>query len=603
METLCPWRQHNFLSWTNSSVSACLCLATLAAAVFLASTAAIAQTNFPTFGQVDYYWTQNPQLFRSLWQAAHNQTVRIAILGDSQETNPGGRGLDYIPRLNYEMWKRFGNVPETPIEGCSFYGSGAPFADWMLSGSCASPGPSATRLAANQILPGLQPRAFSTLNGASNANGEYFGQLTLLQQDASGIDPAAAIPSNIGYFNTSGVVKAQIFAATNPSSGEIGYWAQPTNSQLPSYYSPTTTAGTVTLGLQSSTFAVKSGKTAPLQYNGSHYMALQVAGTNDNTFTDIIGLRFFNETHPQGVIFDTFSAGGYQAANFLTNHGNAGAIFGALNFQAAILHYGANDGGAGVSAQQFEANLKGVMALVRTWTGSPSFPIILIADVYRTGLTVAQQAQFDMYVGAQLAIAQADSNGLVINSRRLMDDLGWSANSGMSSTFLVDGVHYTPGGAQRLAASEVAAMMGEILVAGCAIEQSSVTLQPSETLTFDIGGATPCSGYGQYATGQTLILNRATLNVQLTNGFTPVLGQSFHILSARKVSGAFGTLTLPALPPGLTWDVSGLYTSGTITVAAVSSGSAADGPLPPWALGALGILLVGIASRRMKKAA
>jgi hypothetical protein len=418
-------------------MSVCLWLTAVAAAVFLASPAAIAQTSFPTFGQVDYYWTQNPQLFRNLWQAAHKQTVRIAILGDSQETNPGGRGLDYIPRLNYEMWKRFGNVPETPIEGCSFYGAGAPFADWMASGSCASPGPSVTRLAANQILPGMQPRAFSTLNGATNTNGEYFGQLTLLQQDASGVDPAAGISTNIGYFNTSGVVKAQIFAATNRSSGEIAYWAQPTDSQLPSYYSPTTTAGTVTLGLQSGIFAVKSGQTTSLQYNASRYMALQVAGTNDNTFTDIIGLRFFNETHPQGVVFDTFSAGGYQAANFLSNHGNAGGIFGALNFQAAILHYGANDGGTGVSAQQFEANLKAVMDLVRRWTGNPGFPIILISDVYRTGLTVAQEAQFDMYVGAQLAIAQADSNVLVINSRRLMDDLGWNANSGHSPSTLV----------------------------------------------------------------------------------------------------------------------------------------------------------------------
>jgi lysophospholipase L1-like esterase len=566
--------------------------------------AAMAQATYPTFGQVDYYFTQNPQLFQNLWQAAATQTVRIAILGDSQETNPGGRGLDYIPRLNYQMWQVFGNVPETPLEGCSFYGSGAPYADWLLSGSCAAPGPSATRLAANQILPGMQPYAFSTLNGTVNVNGEDFGQLTLLQQDASGVDPAAAIPTNVSYFNTSGVVKAKIFAATNPSSGEVAYWAEPLNAQLPSYYAPVTTSGTLSLGLQSSTFAVTSGSTAALNYAGNKYMALQVAGTDDNLLTDIIGLRFFNETHPQGVVFDTFSAGGYQAANFLASSSNAGAVFAALNFQAVVLHYGANDSGDGISAQQFQTNIEAVMALVRSWVGDPNFPIILIADVYRTGLTAAQQAQFDMYVGAQLAIAQSDSNVLVINSRRLMDDLGWNAASGNSGTFLVDGIHYTPYGAAVLAAAEAAAMMGQVLVAGCAADANSVTLQSGETLLVDLGGTSPCSTYGQLSVAGSLTLLQPTLTINLTNGFTPALGQTFQILSAGSISGTFGTLSLPTLPAGLAWSTTLLYSSGIISVvsAAAAAPAATDGPLPGWALGLLAVLLWWIASQRMKSA-
>ncbi len=121
----------------------------------------------------------------------------------------------------------------------------------------------------------------------------------MLQQNAIDIDPAAAIASNVSYFNTSGVVKAEIFAATNPSSGEIAYWAQPTGSNTPSYFAPVATMGTLTLGLQSPAFAVLSGTTAPLSYSGNLYMALQVAGTADSKLTDIIGLRFFNETHPR----------------------------------------------------------------------------------------------------------------------------------------------------------------------------------------------------------------------------------------------------------------------------------------------------------------
>jgi hypothetical protein len=134
------------------------------------------------------------------------------------------------------------------------------------------------------------------------------------------------------------------------------------------------------------------------------------------------------------------------------------------------------------------------MSLVRSWVCDPSFPFILIADVYRTGLTADQSAQLDQYVGALLAIAQSDPNVMVINSRRLMDDLGWNANSGLSGNFLIDCCHYTPYAAQTLAAAEVAAMMGQVLVSSCSNDASAV-LQATETLTIDLGGATACSGF------------------------------------------------------------------------------------------------------------
>ncbi len=460
--------KNNKLSLHSASFVATIAALVLSQAVVTASAA------FLDYHQVDYYWAQNPQQFQNLWQAARTQTVRIAVLGDSQETSPGGKGSVYVPRLNYEMWKRFGNVPETPFVGCSSYGTGSPWADWLLRGVSASPGPSATRLASNQILPNMAPAAHSTINGASNINGEWYGQLTLLEQDAIDVDPGAAIPSTTSYFNTSGVVKARIFAATNASSGEIAYWARPSDSNAPSYYNPVTTTGSLTLGLESSTFGVLSGDTAALDYGGKHYLAIEVAGTDDSKLTDILGLRFFNETHPEGVIVNSFSAGGYQAASFLANHGNAGDIFRALDFQVVILHYGANDIAAGLSAQDFETQIESVIALIRSWVGDPNLPVILIADVYRDGLTAAQSSEFDQYVGAELAIAQADSNVMVINARRLMDDIGWNGSSGQISSFLVDCCHYTPYGAQLLAAAEAAALMGEIPP-----QPSAVTVSPA----------------------------------------------------------------------------------------------------------------------------
>ena len=529
---------------------------------------ASSQQAIPTFRDVDFFYAQQPQVFRSLWQSAQTQTIRIAVLGDSQETSPNSHGFQYIPLLNYEMWKRFGNSPETPVVGCFYYG-GSPPANWLLAGACANPGPTATRLGPTQILPNARPSGFSTLNSSTNITGGNRGQLTLLQHDASGVDPSTGIPTNVSYFNTSGTVKARIFAATNPASGEIAYQARPNATPSPSYSAAITTTGTLNLGLQSPTFTVKSGETTALEFNGNHYMALEVFGSSDTALTDLVGLRFFNETHPEGVVIDTFSLGGYTASRFLGNHADAGAMFAALGFHAAVIHYGANEG-ATVTAAQFQSNISAVISRVRTWVGNPSFPIILIADVYQSRLTPPQMVEYDKYVGAQLAIAQADPNVMVINARRLMENIGWNATSGQSGQFIEDGVHYTALGAQSLSAAVVAAMMGEIHVSGCPSDPGAVSLQSSMTLVVDLGGTSACTNYGQFATAQSLTLNQPVLKVELTNGFTPAAEDQFKLLSFATLAGSFSSIALPTLPPDLSWNTSALYTTGTISVEAPS---------------------------------
>ena len=545
-----------------------LVLTVLAAITLQCPSISRAQQAFPTFGQIDFIYAQDPQRFSNLWSAARSQTVRIAVLGDSQEASPISHGFQYLPLLNYEMWKRFGNSPETPLEGCVHFGGGSsPPGNWILSGRCAEPGPVASRLAAPQILPSVRARAFSTLNSATNITGGNHGQLTMLQQDSVDVDPSTDIPTDIAYFDTSGVVKARIFAATNASSAEVAYQARPTATHQPVYSAAVTTRGTLDLGLQSATFAIKSGETAALDFGGKRYMALEVFGTSDTELTDIIGLRFFNETHPEGVVIDTFSLGGYGASTFLRLHADAGEMFRAFGFHAAILHYGANSDGR-PTPEQFKSDLSAIIARVRAWTGDPQFPVILIADVYQSRLTPEDLAENDQYVGAQIAIAQADSNVMVINARRLTEDLGWNPTSGQAEQFLEDGVHYTPLGAKVLSATVAAAMFGEIHASGCPSDPGAVSLQSSMTLVVDLGGTSACTNYGRLSVAQALTLNHPALKVELTNGFVPTAGNSFKILSFGSASGSFGAVTLPALADGLSWDTSALYTEGKISVQA-----------------------------------
>ncbi len=101
----------------------------------------------------------------------------------------------------------------------------------------------------------------------------------------------------------------------------------------------------------------------------------------------------------------------------------------------------------------------------------------------------------------------------------------------------------------------------------------SIGLAESGTLLMEIGGTSPGSGYDQVLASGALTLD-GTLEVSLLNGFAPTSGQSFNLFDWTSVSGAFDTLTLPALAGGLAWNTSQLYTAGMLSV--VSAGLSGD---------------------------
>lgn len=413
------------------------------------------------FNQVEYTYTQSPASFAALWSQARTRTVRIALLGDSQETSPEGKGDVYVPRVNYEAWLRYGNVPETLVTGYhSYSGQTVPFADWLLSGATALPGASPTRVASERLLPGIPAAAHAAPAGPQSVNGQWYGQLTVLEHNARGINPGAEIPTDVDYFCIQGGVRAQIFAATHPLSGEVLYKARPAD-QVPDYVAPSTIEDVVSLSLAEQSFAVKSFVTPPLPQNGLRYLQLELLGSMMSALTDIIGVRFISNQCPQGIVFQDLSAGGLSAKDFVERYGQAGDLFRAMGFDAAILHFGANDIGRGTTAEIFRADTEALIARLRAWTGDIHFPVILMGDPYRKGLTSAMEEEYARYAGAQRAIAAADPQVLVVNSRRLMDERGWRADRpDRLIELLEDDVHYTPRGAIELAEAEMGKLLG-----------------------------------------------------------------------------------------------------------------------------------------------
>ncbi len=73
------------------------------------------------------------------------------------------------------------------------------------------------------------------------------------------------------------------------------------------------------------------------------------------------------------------------------------------------------------------------------------------------------------------------------------------------------------------------------------------------TLHSELGGTQAGQDYDQLGITGNAALD-GTLDVLLTNNFTPKLGDTFFLLTYGSESGAFSTLDLPSLPSGEAWD-------------------------------------------------
>lgn len=93
---------------------------------------------------------------------------------------------------------------------------------------------------------------------------------------------------------------------------------------------------------------------------------------------------------------------------------------------------------------------------------------------------------------------------------------------------------------------------------------NNVSFGSGNTLLMEIGGLSPGNQHDQLDIGGLLGLN-GLLDVDLTNGFNPVLGDYFNILDG-PTSGAFSNFSFPSLNPGLSWGTSDLYTLGNLRI-------------------------------------
>ncbi len=91
-----------------------------------------------------------------------------------------------------------------------------------------------------------------------------------------------------------------------------------------------------------------------------------------------------------------------------------------------------------------------------------------------------------------------------------------------------------------------------------------------------------------------LTQDNGTLDFTLQNGFEPTIGEQFAVLAFYdpNAHGTFATVNLPSLPAGGSWNISNLYTTGTISVVP-----------EPISMGMMIFGMAGLALRRHHKSA
>jgi hypothetical protein len=100
---------------------------------------------------------------------------------------------------------------------------------------------------------------------------------------------------------------------------------------------------------------------------------------------------------------------------------------------------------------------------------------------------------------------------------------------------------------------------GQILAPDMTYLDAGLTVQLQGGMT---GAASPFTG------GEGISIGGGSLVATFPSGFTATPGEQFQLFNypADSISGTFGSLDLPSLPGGESWNTSQLYTTGIISV-------------------------------------
>jgi lysophospholipase L1-like esterase len=432
--------------------------------------------------------TRSPGVFSGLFERARCETVSAVLLGDSQESCPGGAGAVYVPRLQHEFWSRYGRGPQTPLAPMNASYGGWPIpGDWLLRVANTAEGVRASTLPGAWFPPGMTACVTSAAQGSNVNQDQWYPQIVMLQPDSADVHTGAAVAGGERYF-LGGEVYVEVLAARMPGSGEVRVDISTAPTNVTNFFRPVERTFETSLGLDGPGPSPVWARLGPIAVPEGGYLQAGISGTDPTRLTHVLGARFVDAQSGRGWAITSFSQGGHKTSDLLSQHGGCGPVLGAMRPDVLILAYGANDSGVGYTAAWYRAGLEAIIAYARQHTRA-DLPVIVLQDPNRRGLTTPQQIEFERYPRAAMELAEADPLVCAVNSRRLTHEQGWEPS--FSYRYLADLVHYNPGGAVLKAEVEAGALFDAFLASpACKMRARDVPCGTSDPCAFR-GGVLP----------------------------------------------------------------------------------------------------------------
>ncbi len=412
------------------------------AGVFQAVVAAAGGDSYPSYDEVPLV-VGDIEPIRVLMHDSRDHACRLLVLGDSQETSPGGYGRTYVPHLQSLLASISGGVDRTPIRGSTSTGSGSPPAGWLSSSSAVIGMPNEPGIDEQFLLPGqkvvlLSPTEFQP--------GDYGPRFTLVHDGAGTANPSW-VPG-ASYIDPDDVSVEFFVASWGGASSRLEVLQRPTDALTG--WAPPTRSEIVELVPSERTPGILVGTSQRLDRASRKYNQVEIRPVEGESDLVLIGVRYREIGRVGGLGASVHSKGGNSIRRFLAEHGESGWLLGLDTPSVVLLQFGANDV-RGRSAAEFEADTRTFVDWIRASLDSPCLPIIMLSDPWQdVGPELAERQ--DEYPAALASIADDTAGVVAINLRLALEQRhGWGPEN---RSFLTDLVHLTDE-AQALSAEMV----------------------------------------------------------------------------------------------------------------------------------------------------
>lgn len=370
--------------------------------------------------------------FSRIYDSAFNSFQRIAIFGDSQETL-GGAGTDYIDSLNVFANERFGQAPQTPL-----YPPGLNFSSGNPPGRFLGRG---VRNGGSSVPATYSPPNFSGYRTAEAIN----GVVHVLCPNGEGM---TSYENYRQFFDpTTEDIIFRVFCRTKSTgSAEIIVQERHRNISLPNFgstlFATNTSSG---LNLNGSDNDIVFYDTPTLTYDPDNpFFQMRIRGVDlgGGEQAELVGTQFIDTTAPdRGMIFQSFSGGGDDTTDLLSDHSLAGAGLRAYDtatpFSVIFLTYSANDIGA--TPEAYRTRVETLITALRgpDWFNRPVL-IGLVSDDYRENLSTVEESRYNQFARIHAEIATRTDNTVAVNLGRLTSELAWPQSWNNVAS---DGIH------------------------------------------------------------------------------------------------------------------------------------------------------------------